>query len=358
MAVFDISAMSARTPEEANDVSQLIFKKIREDKTVNELYSVITGIEFDKHIPIIGRLSDIMESKGSSQCEFPEGGEVIVSEKTWTPRTALQEQRLCKDATETKFKFWQTNNPDLVARYDLTGSGELNYLIFLVEDAMKKAILRISDFADTSASLVSGGGKITTSLGAKGVARMNMIDGLWTQYIAIGTANADQLVAIAENGLASKALQMALAADTAKNTFEAMILGASEDVPEDAVIECTRSLYNNYFKWLVDNGFDTAQAVETREFRSVTLAQYGVTIIERKDWDRNIKMYFDNGTTYDLPHRAVYTSKENKLIGTPSETALSGFSSHYSQDLLKNIVREEFKFDAKVALDEAVMVAY
>lgn len=357
MAVFDISAMSARTPQEATEVSQMIFKKIREDRTVQDLYSLITGIEFDQHIPIIGRLSDIMETK-SGDCAFPEGGEVIVTEKTWTPRTALQEQRLCKDATEAKFKFWQSNNSDLVARYDLTNSGELNYLIFLIEDAVKKAIMRIADFADTSASLVAGGGKITDALGASGVARMNTIDGLWKQFIAIGTANADQYVAISENALTTKTAQLALASDTAKNTFESMILGASEDVPQDAVIMCTRSLYDNYFKWLVDNNFDTAAAVETKDYRSVVLAQYGVTIIERRDWDRTIKAYFDNGTTYDLPHRAVYTSKENLLIGVPSEDSLSSFSSHYSEDLLKNIVREEIKLDAKVALDEAVMVAY
>jgi len=357
MAVFNISAMSARTPEEANEVSELIFKQIREDKTIQELYSLVPNITFDKHIPIIGLLSDIMQTK-SANCEFPEGGAVVVTEKTWTPKTLQQEQRLCKDDTESKFHFWQSRNSNLVEKYDLTNSGELNYLIYLIEDAVKKAIVRVADFADTSAALVSGGGKITTALGATGVARMNAIDGLWSQFIAIGTANAEQLVAISENGEASKAAQLNLAADTAKLTFEGMILGASEDVPNDAVIMCTRSLFNNYFKWLVDNSFDTATAVEGMDFRSITLAQYGVTIIERKDWDRNIKSYFDNGTTYDLPHRAVMTSRDNLLIGTESEAALSSFTSHYSEDTMKNIVREEIKIDAKVALDEAVMVAY
>ena len=51
------------------------------------------------------------ETKGAD-CTFPEGGEVVVTEKTWTPKSALQEQRLCKDATEDKFKFWQSNNPN------------------------------------------------------------------------------------------------------------------------------------------------------------------------------------------------------------------------------------------------------
>lgn len=357
MAVFDISAMAVRGVEEVSDVSQMIFKAITEDKKVQDLYSVITGIEFDRRIPIIGTLTDIMETK-SADCSFPEGGEVVVTEKTWTPRTALQEQRLCKDATEDKFKFWQSNNANLVERYDLTNSGELNYLIYLVADAMAKAVVRISDFADTSASLVSGGGNITTALGASGVARMNTIDGFWVQLFAIATADPTQRATITENGLGSYALQMALGASTAKDAFETMILEAKDEMPEDAVIYCTKSLFNNYFKWLVDNSFDTSMAVETKDYKSVTLAQYGVTIIERKDWDRTIKTYFDNGTTYDLPHRAIYTSQSNMLIGTPSETALSSFTSHYSEDLLKNIVREEIKVDAKVAIDEAVMVAY
>ena len=357
MAVFNIGAMSARTPEEANEVSELIFKQIREDKTIQELYSLVPNVSFDKRIPIIGLLSDIMQTK-SADCSFPEGGEVVVTEKTWTPKTLQQEQKLCKDTTESNFAFWQSRNANLVEKYDLTNSGELNYLIFLIEDAVKKAVVRVADFADTSAALVSGGGKITTALGAAGVARMDAIDGFWVQLMAIATANAAQLVTISENAQASKALQLALAADTAKLTFEGMILGASEDVPNDAVIMCTRTLFNNYFKWLTDNSFDTATAVEGMDFRSITLAQYGVTIIERKDWDRNIKSYFDNGTTYDLPHRAVLTSRDNMLIGTESETALSSFTSHYSEDTMKNIVREEIKIDAKVAVDEAVMVAY
>ena len=44
MAVFNIGAMSARTPEEANEVSELIFKQIREDKTIQELYSLVPNV--------------------------------------------------------------------------------------------------------------------------------------------------------------------------------------------------------------------------------------------------------------------------------------------------------------------------
>lgn len=353
--VFDITAMAVRGVEEVSDVSQMIFKAITEDKKVGELYSVISGIEFDRRIPIIGTLTDIMETKSGS-CSFPEGGEVIVSEKTWTPKTALQEQRLCKDATESKFQFWQSNNANLVERYDLTNSGELNYLIYLVVDAMEKAVVRIADFADTTASLVSGGGKITTAEGASGVARMNTIDGFWVQLFAIATATPAQRVTITENGLGSYALQVALASDTAKNAFESMVLDATDEVQDDAEIHCTKSLFNNYFKWLADNSFDTAMSVSEMGYRTIELALYGVKIVERKDWDRNIKKYFDNGTTWDLPHRAVYTSKSNMLVGLA--TTENSFSSHYSEDLLVNIVREEVRIDAKVAIDEAVMVAY
>ena len=73
MAVFDITAMSARSVEEAKEVSDLIFKAVTEDKELSSLYSLVTGIEFDKKIPIIGTLSDIMVSKGAD-CVFPEGG--------------------------------------------------------------------------------------------------------------------------------------------------------------------------------------------------------------------------------------------------------------------------------------------
>lgn len=359
MAAFDISAMSARTPEEASGVNDLIFKTLREDPRLTELYSVITGIEFDKRIPIIGLLSDIMEKK-AGDCAFPEGGIIDIIEKTWTPGTAVQEQRLCKDTTETKFQFWQNNSSDLLERYDLTNSGEMNYLIAQVVEGMARAILRIADFSDTAAALVSGAGKITTALGASGVARMNIIDGIWTQAFVSEAAGDTPLVPIAENALGSYAAQLALASDTAKNVFTAMILQGKDEVrnASNSRIMCTRTLFDNYFVWLTENGFDTALSVEEKAYRVIKLKAYGVEIVERPDWDATIQTYFDNGTTYDLPHRAMFVSKDNLLIGTPSQKALESFSSHYSQDLAKVIVREEIRLDAKIALDEGLVVAY
>ena len=268
MAVFDITAMSARSVEEAKEVSDLIFKAVTEDKELSSLYSLVTGIEFDKKIPIIGTLSDIMVSKGAD-CVFPEGGEILVAEKVWTPKTALQEQRLCKDATEAKFKFWQNNNSNLVERYDLTNSGELNYLIYLVTEALKKAVIRIADFSELLADNVSGGGRITNGKDAN---LMNVVDGFWYQIFAICTAAPEQLVSISENGLASKALQLALSSTTAKDTFEAMVLAGKDEIRDDetGVLMCTRSLFDNYRAWLIANSFDVAVATQDG-FKTMTL---------------------------------------------------------------------------------------
>ncbi len=357
---FDITQMGSLNTQEAQTLSEYIFKMVKEDGILSEFYTIMEGIEQDKYVPIIGNMDDILESMDGDECEFPEGGEIGVSTKTWSPKVAGQEQKWCKDKFEARLRAFLNQPKDLLERYDLTGTPLGDFLVREISLSIVRATKRIADFGDTDASLIgsgSGSETITASLGARGVKLMNRIDGFWKQAFASVSAGDTERITITQNGLATKTAQMNLADDTAVNLFSSMILAGGDEV-DGGVIHCTKELWDNYFVWAVKNKQDVSDATENKDYKSVTLSNYGVKLINRKDWSKTIKKYYDNGTVYDMPHRALYSTKENLLIGTPSNEALASFSSHYSQDLLKQITRSQVKLDAKIALDEGIVAGY
>lgn len=355
---FDLTEMGAMGVEEARSLSEMIFKTVKEDSIIEDFYTVIPNIEHDKYIPIIGNLTDIMQTITGS-CALPTGGSVPVSTKKWTPARAGQSIEWCKDTFEARMTAFLNMRADLLARYDLTNTELGNFLIREFADGTVRALKRLGDFGDTDSSLIgsgSGAENITTALGAEGVGLMNTVDGIWKQGIASVTAGDTKRVTISENGLATYALQNALADDTAVNTFSQMILDGGAEI-ENGVIHCTQSLWNNYFVWAVKNKLDVSQATEERDYKAITLANYGVTVVARPDWDKTIKSYFDNGTVLDMPHRAMYVSKENLLLGVP-EGGVSANEAFYDRVSMKFITRGELKMDVKIALDEAIVLAY
>src|SRR5690606_34852031 len=105
--------------------------------------------------------------------------------------------------------------------------------------------------------------------------------------------------------------------ERAVNVFTALTEGVDIDerLTGDAagVILATRSLVMNYKAYL--RNFPNIDASYNRiEGGFAEMSFGGIKIIEVSDWDRIIKNNFNNGTTLDLPHRAIYTTLENLQI--------------------------------------------
>ena len=83
-----------------------------------------------------------------------------------------------------------------------------------------------------------------------------------------------------------------------------------------------------------------------------------VEIKTRYDWDNIIETYQDNGTKWNLPHRALLTTSGNIPIGTVSTEDLEKVESFYDKYHEVNVMDFRLKMDAKFLEDYLAVAAY
>lgn len=159
----------------------------------------------------------------------------------------------------------------------------------------------------------------------------NTYDGLFKLFINDASINGNR-VEISENDGLNYASQE-LAADTAYKTFQAMVRTADPRLRSKMPpILCTSTLFFNYKEYLENQSLQfTLDRVEGGFQR---LTYNGLQVIDYNLWDRNIEAYFNDGTRYDRPHRAVMMDKQNVIFNidvglTPRSSA---FQIYYSLD--------------------------
>ena len=217
-------------------------------------------------------------------------------------------------------------------------------------------IIRIADFADADAANVSAGGVITNGIDTSYFSQFN---GMWKQIFTdqAGDAKAYRHT-ISQNGEATLAAQMALDATTALDAMRDMYNNIDPRAFEasDLVMQVTRSLFNNWVNFLEDKSL--VFMLDRTEKGASKFSYRGIPIEVRNDWDRDLRMYYFNGTTIDRPHRAILASKSNIPVGTSDEESMSEFDSFYDKKDKKWYMDVAYKLDMKVLEEELIAVAY
>lgn len=341
MALINADSLTLN-PREAETVSEVIFKRIYNDSDLAEYHEMETGIDVKTQIAFAGRLG--LLGKKTTGCTPNEAGGFELTEKYWTP--ALEDFRLkhCQADMPALLKLFRKSqriNPDF---FDAVGTQEFGVIISAVEVAMLENMHRKIWFNDTTAKTIADSGVFTngTDLGY-----FNSFDGLFKQIFVELPSNAANRVAITANAGVNYAGQ-ALAEDAALSIFEKMVTAADERLvsAEDSFILATRSLADNYRATLRNKNLGSGFLEVVEEGRP-KLYFDGFEVKVRYDWDRYIKTYQDNGTKWNLPHRAVFTTKSNIPVGTLSEEDLTKLDVFYDKTLKTNIMDAAYTLDAK-----------
>lgn len=334
---------------------EIIMLPIVESTKIEQLHTIITGVKARQQVVYMGDLDKITKLDAGCGLGASEA-DLELSEKFWDPAELKVWLTECyKDGLNKLFAWAGKNGID---RSDLTDTEYLEMIIERVEATMPKDAFRIAWFAAKDMANVSGGGVLKNGVA---VADYNQLDGFFEQIFAIMAANPGQRVTIAENALTTKAAQLALADDTAVNVFEELLTSStvspSLQGDENRVIYCTQSLFNNYKKYL--RSFPNIEASYARiEGRYDSLMFDGVQIVSVPDWDRIIRSDFDNGTKYDLPHRAVLSTKDNLPIALDASEALTDLKVFYDDVTELNHIKGGYKMDVMVAIDSMIAAAY
>ena len=363
-AVINIDDL-ALAPQEAQSLSEVIFEKKIEKGNLTTMHSVITGIQHGKKIPFVGQLGLVGEC--ISGCDAPDGASLAMSEKTWEPKTiGFRLEHCSKDLNSlvTYLKKKVQRYPD---EYDISGSAEQTVVQMRAEDATEDMLWRFLHFGDKAIANVEDDGYLKDGVNVK---FFNCINGLWTKVFAEAnlSSGGKYYVSIAKNGEASYTAQDALATDYTKGLIKDMIKKADARLKSapNKVLLATDSLIENLlasfeevsWKNAMDVKADLARLTATYG-RTAYIATYrGVDIYRVVNWDETIRTYFDNGTKWNLPHRALLTTPDNIPIGTPSTEMLGSLDSFYDRKDKKNYVDAEIMVDIQLLEDYMAVAAY
>ena len=345
--------------EEVRSFNEIIHEKIFAKPNPTDFHTIISNMVAGKKIGFAGRLGLIGKS-GQAKCDPDTStNQFEGSEKTWSPCDIADRLGLCWTDYEDSFIVYTQQKG--VKRSDISQGDFINFLQDKLTDAALEMLFRVVWFNDTDAADVdaSPAGQLTSGTDET---YFNCYDGLWKQLFAIVVADANRKVTISKNAEATYALQAFNATDTtnkvAMGIFRDLIQKADMRLRGDAgkVIVCTQSLADQYENELEAQGID--ESFKYIQPGISTLERKGVKIYAFSFWDRYIQTYFDNGTKYYLPHRAVMTTKEQLAIGVEDSNSFQQFDIWYDKKSKNVYIDLMFKNDAKVLEDYMVQVAY
>ncbi len=347
---------------EPSEISKYVFESALFNGTLSVLHRIDTGIQAAEKIRLVGLPG--LAGECITDCDAPSGTTLAMSEKEWSPKTiGFRLVHCSKDLTQQliALKKRMARYPD---EYDASGSPEFEVLANAADITTRKMLFRHAHFGDTAIAPVSSGGYLKNGVDVK---YFNCINGVWQQIFAGVTANKITRVVVSENA-GSDYLAQELAADATFNTLRAMLNKA------DARLKQNRTgLYFAVTRTFADNWLDTLEAKslanavnarETMDTQGVPGSEFligsyrGIPIYVMDEWDEIITGYFDNGTSYDKPNRAILTSVDNVPVGTPSEEMLGSMDSWYERKDKKIYLDGEANFDVKILEEYKIVVAY
>lgn len=367
MSLFNTSDLTLDR-EDIKTLAEAILSKYYEKPGIGDFHTLVPGIVHDKQLAIIG-LFDGLSGKAKTGCGMtPNDGEIRSIDKTWTPKRIGDRFDQCADDLIQTFFVWGLKSG--VNKEDLTGTEFAIFLEERIADVMGDGVFRHTWFGDTAAANYnsSPAGEITngTDLGY-----FNVIDGLFKQMFAIVAGDSTRKTTGPTENLATKnakatyVLQKFNDTDTTAQlvtkVLDTMVtdaderLASSSDVPIFIVTKSVADQYKRERKFAFP-AID--MAYERIENGILLLKSDGYNLMVFSFWDRMINKYFNNGTKWFLPHRIVFASKSNILVGTEEENTLSDLKAYYTEDTEKFTWKYAYNLDAKFGEDDLLQFAY
>ena len=342
-------------PEEARSGADLIFAAFRVAPEIVQTHTIMTGVRMQKYIPILGQRSLVGKVDPGSCGNNDIDPGTTVSQKMWDPKTISGKLADCQDNIEPNMKFWLNSDKKIEYRESINNEYQ-NYVMDNVMSVMKESVLRIADFGDTTEDTVANGKHLTNGTDKT---YFNILNGIWPQIFADQAGpKLSYRYTITENSVGTYAAQQALAADTALQCLRNMYnnIDSRAFKGKSLVFQMTRSLFNNWSDFMEDKSL--VFMLDRTETGATKFTYRGIPIVIRYDWDDTIRTYYDNGTTFYIPHRAWLTDLNNIPIGTLDTESLSALKSWYSNDLETHFIKFAYSIDCKLLLEYALASAY
>lgn len=348
--------LSDLTPDNGaiKDLKDLIIAELYTDPVLENFFTLVLNAVNGEKLGYRGAMEDVgWVGKGCN----PTYKQVKVDmlEKEWAI-----------GSWEIPLKYCYTDLINTIAEYclkkgtdigDLTSTEYMDYIVYpALKDAMMQMMWRIIWFGDKDAQSVSSG-SITTGVD---VDLFKACDGLWKRLIAITTSSEGQKTTIKANEQASTAEQMSKIkeAGAAIKIFDELLENADSRIAAlpGAGIFATKSLTDALAKDLKREYKEILTWEQV--FGGIRVTQYnGVNVYEMGIWDRMISKYQNNGTKLNMPHRAVFGSPREILVGTPENQLISDLDITFDRKDRMNYIYSTGRLGTLIGQDDLFQIA-
>lgn len=340
------------TADELRSLNELVVTAVLESPSLNTFHTFVTGIKNDKRIGIIPGTFGLVGKAAQACNPVAHCYELEAEEKTWEPRYLEIIIDMCVDeVTDTLMRLAVKNGVEM---YDLTKTEIFAFIIDILVRDIEKMILRNAWFGDQAAANFPAG-VITPGVD---VEYFNVLNGYFQQLAVITAADATKLTALPGNNQATYALQLSVATPVLMAAAVNNVVDSA--IPEltaqsDRLILVTQSVMQRLRRHLQALGTvfqDYKLMVNGIEFATWD----GIPIYSIPLWDQWIRAYENNGTTWNNPHRMVYTTKSNLMLGMAGTSLFENINSFYDQRSRMNRIEAVDAFDMKIIDDRLVQV--
>lgn len=358
-SVLDISTFTF-TADELRSLKEMVKEAIYSKPTVEEYLTVETDIVAKSKIGILGKFG-LVGKKGRLGSNPTPTNEAITGsiEKEWDPRPySMRIEESYEDVLNSLAIFLQQKG---IKRADMTETDYVDFIEERLKDAMWEAVLRHAWFDDVDMANTNDSPAGTLAAGVN-VDYFNVIDGYFKQLLDITVTDPNRRVEIAKNSEATyndQAFDDTDVTNKVATKFYANLLTQADmrlRGDKTKLILSTQSLVDQYIDELESQ--QVSDSFIKIENGMTIVKRRGVTIVAFDFWDRYIQTYFNDGTKYYLPHRAVLMTKDNFRIGFEDDTALTTLNVFYDQYHRVNVYEFEGMIDVKIVEDYKVQFGY
>lgn len=305
------------------ELAKLIFFKTIQGERIDGITNVQVSVVHGDKVAGIRRMGMVGTPVTGCARTF-NNSMASIEEHTWDLGAWEINEGICYlDLESTLLKEYFKSGNDIA---DITSTEYMDKIIVpLLEQAINDLLFRLIWFGDKAATNiinkdgVISGGDITIGIDPKFV---KTTDGFFKRLNTWAAANPTKVVSIGANKEATYALQenKLFEDGVAIDIFDQILRKASPELKADPnrVVICTDSLVTaleadiRRQQGICDLKWETI-------FAGIELGQYqGVKILRLIEWDTNIHALHDTGANYVNPHRAVYTTIDNLMVGTAS----------------------------------------
>jgi hypothetical protein len=353
-ATINLSALTF-TADQLRQMNELLVKAVLEAPDLNLFHELATGIKNDREIGIIPGTLGLM-GKAAQGCN-PTADTLTDTAvlKTWTPKRI--EVIIDQCATDIASSMAKLSRKLGIEVNDLTNTEYFAFLLDLLAVDIPKMILRHAWMGNQAAATVtdSPAGVLTTGTDPD---YFNVINGFFYQLGVIYAGDATRKTSISANAQATRALQFsAFAASDALAALNSVVDDAKAElaIQPDRVLLVTRSVFQKAYRALQAAGY-VYQDIKLQSNGFELGSWDGIPMYSVPLWDAWIESYENNGTKLNNPHRIVYTTKSNLVIGMEGTTLFDNVNTFYDPKSRYNRIEVSDAFDVKVLNDELVQV--